>query len=339
MRADRLLTLILLLQARGRMTASDLAAELEISVRTVYRDLASLSAAGVPVYAEPGPHGGCQLIDGYRFPLRPEEAEALLLLGVPDVLRELDLAGGFAEEGRRSRRAGGAHETRLPHAGIAGSRALVHLDMPAWFRSQEAVPDLRVLAEALRRRRQLELRYARDQDVSPGGRAPAVRTVTPLGLVNKAGVWYLVAMSEDGKITVFRAARITSARVTTAAGARPAGFDLAGFWEQWSAEFASSRPQLAVTLRASRWARAIFPEVFGDPVRATRSAAAAPDEDGWQELTLTFEHEHAAAHRLAGFGAGVEVISPPQVRDLLVEAARGILARYPAAGVIAGPAP
>src|SRR5579862_3733843 len=117
MRADRLLTLVLLLQARGRMTASDLAAELEVSVRTVYRDLEALSAAGVPVFAGPGPHGGCQLIDGYRFALRPEEAEALLLLGVPSVLGEL----GLFDQGRRSRSADGPHETGGPRAGSVGS--------------------------------------------------------------------------------------------------------------------------------------------------------------------------------------------------------------------------
>ena len=233
MRADRLLTLALLLQARGRMTATDLAAELEVSVRTIYRDLEALSAAGVPVYAEPGPHGGCQLIDGYRFPLRPEESEALLLLGVPDVLRELDLAASFAEDSRRSRPAGGPFRVGRPRAGPASNPALVHLDMPAWFRSPEVAPELAVLAAAVRQRRRLQFRYAREPD-SPA----AARTVAPLGLVNKAGIWYLVAMTKGQQPTVFRAARITSARVTTEPAGRPAGFDLAAFWQQWSLEFA-----------------------------------------------------------------------------------------------------
>jgi predicted DNA-binding transcriptional regulator YafY len=135
-------------------------------------------------------------------------------------------------------------------------------------------------------------------------------------------------MTKGQQPTVFRAARITSARVTTEPARRPAGFDLAAFWQQWSAEFAGSRPKLPVTVRASARARAVFPEVFGDPIRAVLSAAGPPDEAGWQELTLTFEHEYAAAHRLAGFGAEVEVVSPPRVRDLLVVAARGILSRY-----------
>lgn len=330
------MSLILLLQARGRMTASELAAELEVSVRTVYRDMEALSTAGVPIFAEPGPHGGCQLLDGYRFPLRPEEAEALLVLGVPEVLREL---GSSAEQSRWSRRAGSAHETRLPPVGPAGSRALVHLDMPAWFRSQEAVPELRVLAEAVRQHRQLELRYEAapaagrpaDADAVPGAQAPAARTVAPLGLVNKAGIWYLVATSKGDKIRVYRAARISAARVTTRPAARPAGFDLVAFWERWSEDFAATRPRLPVKVRASPLAQAILPEIFGDAIRATLSAASAPDAEGWRELTLTFEHEHAAAHRLAGFGADVEVVSPRPVRDLLVAAARGILARYPGA--------
>src|SRR5215469_10164790 len=302
MRADRLLTLVLLLQARGRMTASDLAAELEVSVRTVYRDLEALSAAGVPVYAEPGPHGGCQLLDGYRFPLLPEEAEVLLILGVPPVLREL----GFdvADQSRRGGDAEGPFSMVRPRARPVGRPALVHLDMPAWFRGAEAVPELQALAEALRQRRQLELCY--------GGDASAVRTVAPLGLVNKAGIWYLVGTTAKSRQpVVFRAARISSARVTRKAAARPADFDLAAFWQQWSAEFAGSRPRLDVRVRASERARAVFPEVFGDTIRATMAAAGEPDADGWQELTVTFEHEYAAAHRLAGFGAEVEILSPP----------------------------
>jgi predicted DNA-binding transcriptional regulator YafY len=319
MRADRLLTLVLLLQARGRMTASDLAAELDVSVRTVYRDMEALSAAGIPVYAEPGPHGGCQLLSGYKFPLLPEEAEVLLILGVPPVLR--DLGFDVADQSRRGGDAGGPFSVVRPRARPVGGPALVHLDMPAWFRSQEDAPDLRVLADALRQRRKLELCY--------GGSGSAARTVAPLGLVNKAGIWYLVGTTAKSRQpVVFRAARISSARVTTKAVVRPADFDLAAFWQQWSAEFTATRPQLAVRVRASELARAAFSEVFGDSIRATMAAAGSPDDGGWQELTLTFEHEHAAAHRLAGFGAEIQVVSPARVRELLIAAARGILARY-----------
>jgi predicted DNA-binding transcriptional regulator YafY len=196
--------------------------------------------------------------------------------------------------------------------------------MPRWFHGHEQVPHLRSLAEALRRGRHLELRYRRGTDT----RDPAPRVVAPLGLVNKAGTWYLVAMARGGRVTVFRAGRIASARVLAGPAGRPAGFELAEFWERWSQEFAASRPRLRVRLRASPGALAVFPEVFGDAVREAMSAALPPDEQGWQEVTLSFEHKLAAAHRLAGFGAQVQVLSPPDVREQLLDTARGILSRY-----------
>ena len=341
MRADRLVSLVLLLQARGHVTAAALARELEVSVRTVYRDLAALSAAGVPVLTESGPGGGCGLLDGYRFPLRglrPEEAEALLILGVPSALGELGLDGAAAAAHRKIRVTAGQRE---PDGG--GSPALVHLDMPRWFRGHEQVPHLRTLAEALRRQRRLAIAYQSADTVAAAGApeaafsAPpdtavqtraALRAVGPLGLVNKAGTWYLVATSSGGRVSVFRAGRIASATILDEPSDRPADFDLALFWDRWSAEFTTSRPRLPVRLRASPQALAAFGEIFGDDARPVLDAAGAPDELGWQTVTLSFEHELAAAHRLAGFGGQVEVLSPPSVRALLVAAAQGILDRY-----------
>jgi len=307
-RADRLLSLILLLQARGRMPASALAAELEVSVRTVYRDLAALSVAGVPVLAESGPGGGCELLEGYRFPLRglrPDEAEALLILGVPHALGDLGLDEALTQ----------AHRQIRTTAGMASEdAALVHLDMPRWFGSQEEVPQLRTMAQAVRQRRQLAV--ARDDK-------PA-RIVGPLGLVNKAGTWYLVVLIPGRPVTVFRAARIRAARLLSTPVERPDGFNLGGFWAQWSAEFEASRPRLAVTVRAAPQALAVFPEIFGSGV----PEAGAPDEQGWRVVTLTFEHELAAVHRLAGFGGLVQVMDPPLVREHLLATAHEILRCY-----------
>jgi predicted DNA-binding transcriptional regulator YafY len=331
-RADRLVRLVLLLQARGQITASNLARELEVSVRTIYRDLGALSAAGVPVRADPGPGGGCQLLDGYRFPLRglrPEEAEALLILGVPSALRELGLEGAATAAQRQIRVTAGTDP-----------RALVHLDMPRWFRGHEEVPHLRSLAEGLRRQRRLALGYRRGD-----GRPEPVpaRVVGPLGLVNKAGTWYLVAAARGGRVTVFRAGRIGSARVLAEPFERPAGFDLEEFWDRWSADFETSRPRFPVRLRASPAALAVFGEIFGDGGADAAGAALPPDEQGWRVVTLSFEHELAAAHRLAGFGGLVEVLSPLSVRDRLLVTAQGILGRYggpagPGTGAVGGPA-
>jgi predicted DNA-binding transcriptional regulator YafY len=318
MRADRLLSLALLLQARGAATARALAAELGVSVRTVYRDLAALSAAGVPVVTEAGPGGGCRLMDGYRFPLRglrPDEAEALLILGVPTVLHELGLAGALTA----------AHRQIQVTAGLTAA-ALVHLDMPRWFGGQEAVPCLRDLARALRLGQNLAIRYP------PPDRDP--RIVGPLGLVNKAGIWYLVARSEAGAgdVRVFRAGRVSAARILAEPVGRPAGFELAAFWARWSAEFETSRPRLKVRLAASPGALSAFGEVFGPAAAPALEAAEPPGQDGWRVVTLSFEHERAAVHRLAGFGDQVEVLDPPAVRAELLATAREILGRYQAGG-------
>jgi predicted DNA-binding transcriptional regulator YafY len=326
-RADRLLSLVLLLQARGRATARAIAAELEVSVRTVYRDLEALVAAGVPVLTESGPGGGCRLMEGYRFPLRglrPDEAEALLILGVPGVVRELGLDRALDAAQRQIRvTADGADED---------GAALVHLDMPRWFGGQEEVPCLRDLAQALRARQRLAVRYQARDDVADA----RPRVVGPLGLVNKAGQWYLVASSAGSPrdrpgVRVFRVARIASACVLAEPFERPPGFDLAGFWQRWSAEFETSRPRIPVTLRASSGALDAFGEIFGQAAGPALAAALPPDEDGWRVVTLSFEHERAAVGRLAGFGDQVEVQSPPSVRAGLVATARRILRRYDAA--------
>lgn len=343
------------------MTARDLASELEVSVRTVYRDLAGLSAAGVPVVAEAGPGGGCRLLDGYRFPLRglrPEEAEALLILGVPGALRELGLDAAAQAAQRQVRVTAGLRDSaaRPGDGALAGpdrTAPLVHLDMPRWFRSPEQVPQLRVLARAVRQGRLLEFGYRRgggsadpaatgsSASAPPGGADPSPgldrRVVAPLGLVNKAGTWYLVGVPRGGPghrgrpgagVAVFRAGRVTSAWILDEPVKRPEGFDLAWFWEQWSREFAASRPRLEVRLRASPRALEAFGEVFGDGAAEAVAAGLPPGEDGWRELTLTFEHELAAAHQLAGFGGEVAVLSPVAVRAQILAAARGILGRY-----------
>ena len=337
MRADRLVSLVLLLQARGRMSARSLAAELEVSVRTVYRDVAALNAAGVPVVTESGRSGGCWLLDGYRFPLRglsAEEASALLVLGVPAALAELGLADALAAAHRKIRVTAG--RDRAEPAGV-------HLDMPGWFHGTEPVPHLRTLAGAVRQRRHLQLGYRRDAD------AETTRVIGPLGLVNKAGTWYLVAVRVDrvpaagdkaaagarpadeiaaDDLAVFRVGRVTSARMLPGSFAPPADFDLAAFWDRWSDSFVTSLPKVEVRVRASANALAAFPAVFGDAVRRPLDAATPPDGHGFREVTLTFEDETAAVHRLAGFGGQLEVLSPALVRARLIVTARQLLERY-----------
>jgi predicted DNA-binding transcriptional regulator YafY len=195
--------------------------------------------------------------------------------------------------------------------------------MPNWFRRAEETPHLPVVAACIRDHVRVDLAYASAS--KPKTRDHA--RLAPLGIVNKAGVWYLVAEA-SGATRVFRVARIQSVRVHDEKFVRPAGFDLAAFWERWSADFEGTRPRVRVVVRASPAAVRIMPEVFGDEARAALAAGAGPDAEGWTEVTLTFEHEAAAAHRLAGFGGTVEVRTPRAVRARLVEIAASTLTRY-----------
>lgn len=317
MRAERLLNMALLLQARGRMTAAALAEELAVSVRTVYRDIDALSLAGIPVYTEAGPGGGCQLMEGYRNPLaelKTGEAAALLTLGLPSALDELGLAFPLRAAQQRARRGAG-----LP----SSAPARVHLDMPRWFPEVEEVPHLPALARAARDDERVQIGYR-----APGARSVSSATVSPFGLVNKAGIWYLVAAKASATARVYRAGRIVSVRRTGETFERPNDFQLDVFWDKWSAEFEESLPRLAVTIRASPSAIEVLPEFFGPRARAAITAAELPDRAGWRRLTLTFEHEGAAASRLAGLGGLVEVLSPVGVRRRIVALATATIALH-----------
>ena len=261
MRAARLVQVLLLLQARGRMTARQLADELEVSSRTIYRDLEALSGAGVPVYAERGAEGGYQLLDGYRTTLTgltAKEAEALFLSGLPGPAAELGLATAVAAARRKVLAA-------LP-AGLREAAAMaqerIHLDASGWFRTPPEHPHLEALASAVWGCRRVSVVYRR------GDGTTVERLLAPLGLVLKAGAWYLVAEA-SGERRAYRVARILQADVTRATFSRPEDFDLARFWPTWVTDFANrwstrrrlssgSVPALRHSIRrncAPRWRR------------------------------------------------------------------------------------
>jgi len=302
------------------MTARVMADELEVSVRTVYRDLEVLSGAGVPVYAESGPGGGCQLLDGYRTPLTGlsgDEASALLALGVPAPLRELGLGELLSDA--RLKLLAALPADRRDDARSAAAR--FHLDTPAWFRPADDVPHLPKIAEALRDDRRLRITYRPLR----GNRSS--RTVDPLGLVHKAGQWYLVGRARRGP-TVFRVARIDRATMLEERCERPSDFELTDFWRSWSEEFEGSRPRIGVTVRISPGVFHALPEVLGERVKPALEAASEPDSHGWRTVVLTFESRDAARYRLLGFGPEVDVLEPADVRAAVAEAASATARRY-----------
>ncbi|NMO55541.1 YafY family transcriptional regulator [Actinoplanes sp. TBRC 11911] len=322
MRAGRLVSLLLLLQTRGRMTAQSLADELEVSVRTVYRDVESLGASGVPIYADRGPTGGYQLLDGYRTRLTgltKEEAGTLFLAGMPDAAAELGLGSVLAAAELKLR-------ASLPDE--LGERAdrvreRFHLDAPGWFRADEPTPHLSTVADAVWRERMLEVRYRR-------WKAPreVTRTLHPLGVVMKAGRWYLVASARE-RTTSYRVANILEAELLETPAARPADFDLRAYWRDWAERYERSVYRMTATVRMTRAALDLMAFVFPPEMsRVARESAGVPDPDGWVVTTVpieSFKHGHIELLKL---GDQAEVLEPAELRERFAETARGLIAKY-----------
>lgn len=301
------------------MTAAELSRELEVSVRTIHRDVDALSASGVPIYAERGPLGGVRLVDGYRTRLTgmtADEAEALFLSGIPGPAAELGLGTVVAAARLKVLAA-------LPTELRARASRLVerfHLDTAGWFHSGETTPCLPALAETVWDTRRVTIRYER------GDRA-VERTLEPLGLVLKAGVWYVVAASE-GQIRTYRASRITDVQPTEDRFERPRGFDLAAFWAESSAAYERDAPRIEVTVRVDPERLDVLAGAVGGRTVDEAERLGEPDPDGWLRLRLRMDWPEEAPRRLLYAGRHVEVLDPADVRDRVIHLAAGIVDRY-----------
>lgn len=312
MKSERLLAMLLLLQARGRASAREIASSLEVSERTIYRDLDSLSAAGIPVHAERGAHGGIVLADGYRRALtqfRDEEIRALFAsaantladVGLGDNLRHAleKLSGALTESQKRA---------------AANARGRIHIDPRRWKQAEQPRAMLAALRTACAEDRRTVLHY-RDRNAKV-----SERIVEPLGLVAKAGVWYLVARY-GAEMRVFRADRMLGLDVMTERFERPADFDLDGFWTQWSTQFERSLPGFAVVLR-------IAPNAIDDVTSYWECELIGESRRGWKTYKLLFPGlEVAVAHVLA-WGDRVEALEPTELRSTILTRAAGAMRRY-----------
>ncbi|PJN25711.1 YafY family protein [Kitasatospora sp. CB02891] len=327
MRAARLIRMALLLQSTPGLTAAELARELEVSERTVIRDVQSLQEAGVPVRSERGRTGGYRLAPGHRTrltTLHPTEAETLYLSGLPSALRDLGLSDAAGTARLK------LSATLLPslRAAAESSARRFHLDAPAWFREPSTPELLPELARALWADRAVEFAYAR-----PGREPGTARRVEPYGLVLKAGVWYLVGRIPGAATAAFRtwrADRITALHTPVDdAFTREASFDLAAYWQEHSARFALSLLRATVTVRLTPAGVRRLPEVT-DRAAAGRALAAAPPADpaGRVTLELAVESEEIAFAELASLGAEAEVLAPPALRARLARHARAFAALY-----------
>ncbi|MEV5242394.1 WYL domain-containing protein [Streptomyces cinnamoneus] len=313
MRAARLIKLMLLLQSRPSMTGTELARHLEVSERTVSRDVLALSEAGVPVYADRGRTGGYRLVGGYRTRLTGlgrTEAEALFLSGVPSALRDMGLADAASAARLK------VSAALLPELSDAPASAAqrFHLDAPGWWQPHDPPPLLPALADAVWDDRRVTARYRRRE-------AEAERQLEPYGLVLKAGVWYVAARAGDG-FRVYRADRFTAVVAEADRFERDEAFDLPAFWEERAAEFARSilrdRVGLRLTPEGARRLRHVT-----DGAAAAEALTAAPPADGLGRVTVTLAVEslEVAYEQLLGLGPEAEVLEPQALRDRFAEAA------------------
>jgi predicted DNA-binding transcriptional regulator YafY len=317
MRADRLLSILLLLQTRQRMTAGDLARRLEVSERTIQRDMSALGSAGIPVRAERGTGGGWMLLDSYRTTLtglKESEVQALFLTRPARLLADLGLERA-AEVGMLKLLAA------LPSASRRGAQDIsqrIHVDVGGWRRAEEATPQLPLLQEAVWQDRRLRMVYQR------GDESVVERVVDPLGLVAKGSVWYLVA-GVAGAPRSYRVSRVREATLLEEPCARPDDFDLVAYWERSTSEFTAALPRYPATLRvqASLLGRLRLGERY-----TSLEAAGPPDTEGWARVEMRFEEEHNAVEFILGFGDRIEVVAPDDLRALVIEQAAAILARY-----------
>ncbi|MDA2803875.1 helix-turn-helix transcriptional regulator [Nocardiopsis suaedae] len=312
MRADRLLSLLLLLQNRGRMTAAELAEELECSERTVYRDAESLSAAGVPIYAERGTGGGYRLMEGYRTRLTgltEGQAHSLAFTGMPGPAGDLGLGSDLALA--RLKLSAAMPDTLRERAERVAAR--FHLDTTAWWRRPAATPFLAPLAEAVWESRTVRVSYRRFDDTR------VERALDPLGLVLKGDTWYVVARPapEPGGAEkpprTYRVERIGALEDTGRPFTRPEGFDLPAAWRAWAEEFESSRFTLHTRVLLTDQGAELVP-VLCSPRTAAQAEYGPVRADGRREARLTTESVPVAVHEFSRFGPHIEVLDPPELR-------------------------
>jgi predicted DNA-binding transcriptional regulator YafY len=327
MRASRLLSILTTLQAKGQVTAPELAGACEVSVRTIYRDIDALAAAGIPVYAERGAEGGFRLLDGYRVRLNglsAAETDALFMAGLPGPAAALGLDGAM-----------NAAQTKLVaalpqslRANASRMQARFHLDAPGWFGEAEEPQHLRAIADALLADRLIDIRYQ-------SWRAEKRRRVAPLGLVLKGGSWYLAGLVERS-VRTYRVARILDCTAGNETFTRPADFDLAAYWRAATERLEAELHPQEAKVRLSPLGVKLLEALSQPYVRARTRLADEADADGWRIATIPLgKTSWHAASELLRFGAEAEVLDPPELRAKMAEMAQAMAKRYggPAATV------
>jgi predicted DNA-binding transcriptional regulator YafY len=330
MRASRLVSILMLLQTRGRVSARMLAEHLEVSTRTVYRDIDELSASGVPVVVERGSAGGFELLEGWRTTLTgltPHESQTLFLSGLPGPVAELGLRDTMASAHLKLLAA-------LPRAWQLEAQRVssrFHVDLAGWYRRVKPVEHLRALADAVWADRWVAVRYESWEGI-------VERELEPLGLIIKAGEWYLAALPRNprgerggrGRGPTPRTYRVSNIRELTVHGefVRASGFDLGAYWSESTRRFERDIYRITADVRLSPRGRKLLRNENAAVEDAIDQAAASVDDHGWLRVTIPIESIGHAAGQLLSLGSDVEVLGPPELRDRVRDTARAVADAY-----------
>ena len=318
MRADRLLSIVLLLQAHQHLTSRALAERLEVSERTIHRDMEALSGAGIPVLADRGSSGGWSLLGEYRTNLtglNESEIQSLFVSASPKLLSDLQLQK--ASEGALLKLL--AALPAMYRRGAERAKQRIYVDTAGWARTEESVPQLPLLQDAIWTERKVRFQYER----GPGCEA-VEREVDPLGLVAKGSAWYMVA-GVSGEVRSYRVARITQATVLDIASSIPADFNLEDFWIKSTAKFKSTLPSYTATFRI---APSVFPRLRFAGRFARVGDVVEKYADGWVKVTVGFDVEEMACEYALGFGPNLEVLEPLALKEKVIEMARAVIEGY-----------
>lgn len=314
MRADRLVSILLLLQNHGRMTAKDLAEKLEVSERTIHRDMEALCMAGVPVYAERGTNGGWALSEGYRTDLtglKERELQSLLLVSPTMPLGDLGMRESF--EAAWQKLLAATPETSRRNAEYVRQR--IHIDGAGWHQSTETFPCLSTVQEAVWQERVLFIRYGR-------GTETVERTVRPLGLVAKRSTWYFVAQVEND-LRTYRISRLVEAKILEESFVRPEDFDLSLYWEQSTAAFQASLPRYPAQIRIRESSLERLKQERYVQIKSTH-----PVDSEWVEADVQFHTLESACEMVLSYGASMKAIHPEELKARVIAEATAILALY-----------
>jgi predicted DNA-binding transcriptional regulator YafY len=322
MRADRLISIVMLLQAREKMTADELSQELEVSTRTIYRDILALNIAGVPIYTDRGPGGGIALVESYRTTLtgmNEDETRALFMLSIPQSLEELGV--GKALRSALLKLSAALPAQQQDSQILAQQR--IYLDSTSW--NEPAIPSahLGIIHQAVWQDKQVRLIYRGSFDT----RLEFI--IEPLGLVAKLNDWHLVGSDQD-YLRVFMVANIVEVEILDQGFRRPPDFDLVQYWNEWCKTAREQRAFYHARLRMSPTLLGKLRYYLSESDKFTVLETASTDDKGWCEVIIQYENYFAARQSILNFGRAAEVLEPEALRVSVIDFAQQIVDLYQA---------